>query len=158
MSEENEKSAAKHVCEICGVELKSVLAVRCSHCKRVVDAMKSRLYKRQKKTGTPYSFAEAIEMARAKVAEEEAREREEDEKNGGAGRPRCKYCGSKRHVKESGFCRSCIRDGFDSVYRITHRSNGWDRVLPEGAKVVGGWRGQRVAGGGQRIADIRVAT
>ena len=158
MSEENEKSAAKRVCDICGVELKSSFAKRCSDCHRVVGKMKSRLYERKKKTGEPYSFAEAIEMARVKVAEEAAREREEDEKNGGAGRPRCKYCGSTRHVKESGFCRSCIRDGFDSVYRITHRSNGWDCVMPEGAKVVGGWRGQRVAGGGQRIVDIRVAT
>lgn len=143
-------------CDICGVELKSSFAKRCSDCHRVVGKMKARLYERKKKTGEPYSFAEAIEMARAEVAENAAREREEEAENGGADRPHCKYCGSTRHVKESGFCRSCIRDGFDSVYRITHRSNGWDRVMPKGMKVEVGWRGQRVIGGGKMSHEIRI--
>lgn len=123
--------------------------------------MKARLYDRRNATGQPYSYDEAIEMARAFVAEEEKRELEFIA-NGGASReaslPKCKYCGSTRHVAKNMFCRNCLKEGYDNVYRITHRSNGWDRVMPEGMKVVGGWRGQRVAGGGQRIVDIRVAT
>jgi len=37
---------------------------------------------------------------------------------------RCVYCG--RRIKTvNGFCRLCLRNGFDGVYRITKRDNGW---------------------------------
>lgn len=39
---------------------------------------------------------------------------------------RCLFCG-KPTTDHSGFCRSCKRDGFDTVYFLTGRkSNGWD--------------------------------
>lgn len=39
---------------------------------------------------------------------------------------RCRFCG--KGVHNGGlFCPSCMRDGFDAVYAVTGRTNGWDR-------------------------------
>lgn len=56
----------------------------------------------------------------------------------------CPYCG---RMTTNEFCRQCQYDGFDAVYDLTGRSNGWNRKKPEFFKVESGWRGQMVAGG-----------
>lgn len=59
---------------------------------------------------------------------------------------RCKFCG---HTAKAGqeFCADCIHDGYDAVYALTGRSNGWDRRGQGAQNVQPGWRGQKVAGG-----------
>ena len=57
---------------------------------------------------------------------------------------RCKYCG--RPTKRD-FCPNCVSEGFDQVYLITGRSNGWNRVQTTKVKITDGWRGQPRAGG-----------
>ena len=61
----------------------------------------------------------------------------------------CCFCG--RPCRESAkFCASCIRDGFDAVYELTGKTNGWDRKVRTVAKIAGvgdSWRGCKVAGG-----------
>jgi hypothetical protein len=39
---------------------------------------------------------------------------------------RCRFCGRNVH-DGSLFCPSCMRDGFNEVYAVTGRTNGWDR-------------------------------
>lgn len=37
---------------------------------------------------------------------------------------RCIFCG---HPTRGRFCKACRDQGFDDVYEVTGRSNGWDR-------------------------------
>ena len=46
---------------------------------------------------------------------------------------RCKFCGAK--IFAEGFCEKCKREGFDDVYEVTHRSNGWEKRLVKTGKV-----------------------
>lgn len=64
-----------------------------------------------------------------------------------AGEPtRCLFCGAVL-LKGGQFCKTCLREGFNNVYEVTGRSNGWDRKPSAKVKIVSGWRGQGVIGG-----------
>lgn len=65
---------------------------------------------------------------------------------------RCKFCGGTNDVRQSGFCRTCLANGFDHVYEMTGKSNGWDRKRYQSSQIQDGWRGQKCAGG--RAASI----
>lgn len=56
----------------------------------------------------------------------------------------CKFCGKLTTIGD--FCRNCKNEGFDNVFRLTGRSNGWDRVKRKRISVVSGWRGQHCVG------------
>lgn len=59
----------------------------------------------------------------------------------------CKYCG-RETTRE--FCKHCVEEGFRDLYRVTKKSNGWDAPPKKDRVLVkGGWRGQKVIGGGR---------
>ncbi len=63
----------------------------------------------------------------------------------------CKYCGSRVHVRKSGYCAECISAGFDDLHKFTGRTNGWDaKPKAKPVPVVAGWRGRPCAGCGSR--------
>ena len=41
---------------------------------------------------------------------------------------RCRFCG-KPVFNGASFCARCMREGFNEVYAVTGRTNGWDRGL-----------------------------
>lgn len=67
----------------------------------------------------------------------------------------CRFCG-KMTVHPTEFCSTCRADGLDRVYKVTGHSDGWERRRQKTGKVKGGWRGQRIMGGG--AANKRVET
>lgn len=48
---------------------------------------------------------------------------------------KCPYCGKPAHA-DKGFCSRCLKHGFDGVYEVTGKSNGWDAP----ARRPGKWR------------------
>lgn len=63
----------------------------------------------------------------------------------------CPFCGKAVRNPKIGYCRTCIKKGFDEVHKMFGTTNGWDkrpmRVMP----VRNGWRGRRVSGGYAKI-------
>lgn len=66
-------------------------------------------------------------------------------------RARCLFCGNERDVDARGYCRACVREGFDHVHEVTGRTNGWDRPQRRAAVAAGGWRGRPVSGPPSRL-------
>lgn len=87
--------------------------------------------------------AEKAEAAAA-FAAAVAKEREERKRKKMADVRRCKFCGKIAYGQD--FCRSCTRDGFNHVYMMTGRSNGWERreaheaIKANPKSIVFGWR------------------
>jgi len=72
----------------------------------------------------------AAEKAERKSAAAEMRlreleAREAERKRRMADVRRCKFCGKPAYGED--FCAYCRREGFDNVYMVTGRSNGWER-------------------------------
>lgn len=59
---------------------------------------------------------------------------------------RCLYCG-KKILGNLDFCDHCRMEGYDELYSVTHRSNGWDARPMEKVTPCGGWRGRKTMGG-----------
>lgn len=57
-----------------------------------------------------------VKMAKCKQIEREKAQKEEPH--------HCKFCGAICIRK---FCRDCYRKGFNYVYSVTGRTNGWDK-------------------------------
>ena len=67
---------------------------------------------------------------------------EEEEKRG-----RCRYCG-RPTSHAHGYCGYCVQASFREIHMVTGRTTGWDRKACAGPdRTVGGWRGQKMAGG-----------
>lgn len=60
---------------------------------------------------------------------------------------RCLFCGKEVKKPNMNFCDHCRLEGFDNVYNLNGKSNGWDRVKKKKpVPIVSGWRGVRPGG------------
>ena len=137
------KSNPKKVkCRICGDYFEALkrCAKHCEACRYAIEIADRHAQYRIKKGKLAREDYRAYLEAEARAAAE-ARKRCEAENL-----PRCLRCGSRYRVGSSGYGLTCRGKGLDSVHMETGRTNGWDRPAKEKVKVVGGWRGRRVAG------------
>ena len=137
------KSKPKRMkCSICGDYFEALKrsAKHCAACRHAI-MLAERHAQYRIKTGKL-----AREDYRAAVEAEVRADVEERRRRAKANRPRCFYCGNVYLVDSSGYCLSCRSTGLDGLHKATGRTNGWDRPAKVKVKVVGGWRGRRVAG------------
>lgn len=135
-------------CEACGEEfLARTHHVRfCERCRKAISKIYGRINRTVEKERR---MDVAVDMRKQELARvvERKKKRESGEKR------RCLYCGSTWNA-ESGFCTTCRRSGLDDVYKVTGRSNGWERrEAAKKAVVVDGWRGRPCAGGKSQKRD-----
>lgn len=65
-----------------------------------------------------------------------------DSKSDKVGNGVCPFCGGA--TSGGRFCKTCMDEGFDKVYAVTGRSNGWERAERKKVSVKSGWRGRRI--------------
>lgn len=120
-------------CDVCGCvfETRSRHARFCPSCRRRVNSARGAL----KWKGMPSAIEDCVRHARAKLAERA------DVPNGGTV-VHCKFCGTLTAHK-SGFCSYCTHAGYDDVYAVTGKSNGWEHGAGSKPHVEAGWRGSR---------------
>ena len=137
------KSKPKKVkCRVCGDYFEALKrsAKHCEACRHAIMLTERHAQYRIKTGKLAREDYRAYIEAEAREAAEARRRRAK------ANRPRCFYCGNVYLVDSSGYCLTCRNKGLDSVHMETGRTNGWDKPKKVNVKVVGGWRGRRVAG------------
>ena len=114
-------------CMDCGIEFKAFgHADRCDSCRRIHLKEYQRKYIRpsRRKARREREERKKAEMASlSPIADVTPVVRKQTR---AAVTGRCRFCGNGVH-NGSLFCPRCMREGFNEVYAVTGRTNGWDR-------------------------------
>lgn len=125
-------------CAKCG---KTFVALRKHDLCQVCNAEKRKAYQR--------SYVRKENRERPVVQKSEKKKDKADksvEKKAEKKLTHCKFCG--KLTTNGDFCRNCKNEGFDNVYIVTGRSNGWDKQRITKTKIKFGWRGRACVGFG----------